>query len=674
MWLLQVLPIATVEANNEGVLSIQNMQVDFGTRVLFRDLSFSATKKERIALVGHNGAGKSTLLKCIAGMLEPTSGQISKPKDYTIGYLPQDGIHLAGRSVWDEVASTFSQARELEKTIEILSTQLVVEAPESERHAELLEKIGHHELLLEQLEPDRIKPKISSVLQGLGFPQSDFERDCSEFSGGWQMRIALAKIFLQEPDCLLLDEPTNHLDLPSQCWFENYLQNFPGAILVISHDLALLDSLTTRTIAFHRGRAEAYAGNYSFYQKEFAHQQEIRKKQYKAQQREIEKTKNFINRFRAKATKASQVQSRIKQLEKIERIELEDDDSTLEFDFPRPPSSTHTVAILDEVSKSYGTVQVLQPFNFTLTQGQKIAIVGPNGAGKSTFCRLITASEPPTTGTSTLGPKTLPSLFHQNHADELDPNLTVLETVEGLAARESIPKARTLLGCFLFRGDDVFKKVSVLSGGERSRVALLSMLLRPANFLILDEPTNHLDVQSQSVLQNALIHYPGTVLIVSHNRHFLDPIVDRTLELRSDCPPRLFHGNISYYLEKTAELERNHKASLTPLSVQEKSRPQAAQNAKERRRQEAAARQKRKTLLDPLQSSLETLEGSISELETAQKTLLEQLNSPNIAADSQKLQETSSTYQSVSQQLEKAYTDWSQLSEKIEATVASLDC
>ena len=480
---------------------------------------------------------------------------------------------MKGRTLWQETESAFGETMALAEKIDRLSHELTKLDPRSSPYGDLLEEIGELELLLDSTDPARMKPKIESVLKGLGFQTKDFTRDCSEFSGGWQMRIAMAKLFLQEPEVLLLDEPTNHLDIGTQIWVEQYLVNYPGAILLISHDRALFDTLCTRTIAFSNGRAEEYAGNFSYFERESVLRKEIQLKQYEAQQREIGEIQRFIDRFRASANKATLVQSRIKMLAKIERIpQPERDDAVMNFKFPPPPNSGHMVAKLDGVSKSYGPLNIFSGFDFEINKGEKFAIVGPNGAGKSTFCRLITGQEEPDAGTHTFGHKVATSFFSQNHADELDPENTVLETVEAAASREAAPHARNLLGCFLFRGDDVFKKVGVLSGGERSRVALVCMLLRPANFLILDEPTNHLDMQSQDVLQRALIDYPGSVMIVSHNRNFLDALVTKTLEFQPGRQPILYAGNITYYLEKSAEDEATKKgmpklATLAPAEA-----------------------------------------------------------------------------------------------------------
>ncbi|MGJ8673417.1 ABC-F family ATP-binding cassette domain-containing protein [Rubritalea sp.] len=661
------------------MLAIKKLRVEFGARVVFKDLSFSILPKERISFAGHNGAGKSTLMKCIGGALQPNGGEISKPKDFKIGYLPQEGIHIKGITLWDETESAFGEATSIQEQIDTLSEQLNDMDSSSDEYLELLYKIGDLDIALENFDPNTIKPRVESVLTGLGFKRSDFTRDCGEFSGGWQMRIAMAKLFLQEPAVLLLDEPTNHLDIDSQTWMEQYLFNYSGAIVIISHDLSLLDALTTRTIAFAHGRAEEYAGNYSFYMRESKLRKEIQLKAYQAQQKEIDKTKQFIERFRAKASKASQAQSRLKQLEKIELIEIEQDDAVMSFTFPSPPPSAQSVAKLENADKAYGKLQIFKDFNFEVERGERLAIVGPNGAGKSTFCRLITGQEDPDGGLYTLGQKSKISFFSQNHADELDPNKTVLETCQEVASRENAPLVRNILGCFLFRGDDVFKKVGVLSGGERSRVALVCMLIQPANFLILDEPTNHLDVQSQAVLQNALQEYPGAYLIVSHNRAFLDPIVTKTIEFRPGEEPAIYHGNVTYYLDKKVDEKQASKGLSRLPSTKQTSSPAPSGvskapkiSRKEQRKIDAENRQKRSKVLKPLQEEFSTLETSISQIESKQAQLTELMGKPETLANPNKTKEYTESYAKLTNQLDKVYSRWSEVSEQIEQLEASL--
>lgn len=666
------------------MLAIQNLRVEFGARVLFNDLSFVVQAQERIALAGHNGAGKSTLMKCIAGILEPNAGQIAKPKGCRVGYLPQEGIHVSGKSVRAEVESAFAEVIAMQDEVNALEEQLPHMDPRSNPYAQALDRIGELEILLEHHDLARMRPKVESILRGLGFRDRDFERDCGEFSGGWQMRLALSKLLLSEPEVLLLDEPTNHLDLDSQRWMEAYLRSYRGAILLISHDIALLDSLVSRTIAFHHGRAEEYAGNFSFFMKESVARKEILKRQYKAQQREIAKSREFIDRFRSKATKASLVQSRIKMMEKVELIQLEDDDAVMTFRFPPPLPSAQSVVRLEGVSKHYGSLTVFEGFDYEMERGDRIAIVGVNGAGKSTFSRLISGQEDPDDGKRTMGMHTQISFFSQNHADELNPDQTVQEAVESVATREALPNVRNLLGCFLFRGDDVTKRVSVLSGGERSRVALVRMLVQPANFLILDEPTNHLDVQSQEVLQNALKNYAGTYCIVSHNRRFLDPIVTKVLEFRPGLPPRVFLGNISDYIEKKDAEERALSAQTTGYvsaapqlsGLGGGSGSEGASSVKDRReqrRREAEFRQRRTKEIKPLEEKLAVWEVKIASHEQEQQDLTEAMNSPEATGDSDRILELSRAYELATRNLEAAYTSWSEVSDDIERRLSRLE-
>ncbi len=655
------------------VFAVQDLHIEFGPRVLFDSLSFVVEHGDRIAFAGQNGAGKSTLMKCIVGSMEPDHGKVMLPKHTQVGYLPQDGIHISGTPLLDEVLGSVGNIVELQQRVDEYSADLQKLDSASEEYRETLEEIGRLELILHDRDAARLRPRTESILRGLGFADKDFTRDCGEFSGGWQMRIALAKLLLQEPEVLLLDEPTNHLDLQSQRWLEQSLRTYRGAICIISHDVALLDSLVTRTIAFHHGRAEEYAGNFSFYLKESKARKEILLRQAKAQQREIAKTQEFIDRFRAKATKATQVQSRIKQLEKVELIEVEDDDAVMSFHFPPPPTGGHTVVKLEKACKSYGPITLLNGYDFTMEKGDRIAIVGVNGSGKSTFTRLISGTEAPDAGSFAFGHHTQVAFFSQTHADVLNNEQTVLECVEAAASRETRPMVRNILGCFLFRGDDVFKKIGVLSGGERSRVALVCMLLKPANFLIMDEPTNHLDFQSQDVLQRALAEYPGSYCIVSHNRQFLDPVVNKVLEFRLGHAPRLFYGNVSAYLETVEAEERRLKAA----AMQQTETAPAAQvqtgNRKDARRAREMARQQRNRVLKPLQQELEQVEADIAEKDERKESISAELENPANMSDNQKLMELTQEYQQLERESEALYTRWEELSEQIELKTAELE-
>ncbi len=653
------------------VFAVQDLHIEFGPRVLFDSLSFVVEQGERIAFAGQNGAGKSTLMKCIVGVMEPDHGKVILPRHTHVGYLPQDGIHISGSPLLEEVLGSVGNIVELQQVVDELSSSLAVMNSADAVYRDTLEEIGRLELILQDRDAARLRPRTESILRGLGFKDTDFVRDCGEFSGGWQMRIALAKLLLQEPEVLLLDEPTNHLDLQSQRWLEQSLRHYRGAICIISHDIALLDSLVTRTIAFHHGRAEEYAGNFSFYLKESKARKEILLRQAKAQQREIAKTQEFIDRFRAKATKASQVQSRIKQLEKVELIEVEDDDAVMSFRFPSPPPGGNTVVKLEKVCKAYGEICLLQDYDFTMDKGDRIAIVGVNGSGKSTFTRLVSGTEAPDAGSFSFGHHTQVAFFSQTHADVLDDEQTVLECVEAAASRETRPLVRNILGCFLFRGDDVFKKIGVLSGGERSRVALVCMLLRPANFLIMDEPTNHLDFQSQDVLQRALADYPGSYCIVSHNRQFLDPIVNKVLEFRSGLPPRLFHGNVSQYLETVEAEERRLRDQSVSVSTPVSCSSALPVNRKEIRRLRAQAQERRNALIKPLERRLDEIEQLIAAKDERKALISADLEKPENMSNNQRLMELTQEYQALERETDALYTSWEDVSAELERATAA---
>lgn len=656
------------------MLAIDKVTIQFGARTLFKDLSFVLRPKDRIALAGPNGAGKSTLMKIVAGIEKPDSGGITKSKTSTVGYLPQEGVSTSGLSVFDEAATAFQDVLQLQEQIGELDAKLEDLDPTSDKYATALEDIGELQLRLEHHDASRMKPQIEIVLTGLGFSHKDLQRDCGEFSGGWQMRIALAKLLLAEPSVLLLDEPTNHLDIETIQWVEQFLQNYPGAIILISHDLALLDNLTKRTIAFEQGRAEEYSGNFSFYLQERIARRELLERAYKNQQKHIEKEEALINRFRAKASKATMAQSRLKQLNKLERIELESDDAGISFKFPQPRPSGHTVIKMEGINKRYGDLHVLRDVDFEILNGERLAIVGVNGAGKSTFSRILSGKEEPTSGSRKEGHNVTISHFSQNHADELDPKKTVLQTIEEIGASAAGTNVRTLLGSFLFRGDDVYKLVGVLSGGERSRLALARMLLRPANFLVLDEPTNHLDMMSQDVLRRALDEYKGTYAIVSHNRSFLDPIVTKVLEFRIGLPPKFYYGNVSDYIEKKNADQA--AASARPSQLKAKSSAGASsappKNRKDQRRQDSQKRQQRSQRLKPLKEKLEATEQQIATIEARRAEITQLLSDPATFENPQFAKELGEEFKQSATDLNTAYSDWDHVSTELERTEAEL--
>ena len=543
------------------MINIVDVSLRYGEKVIYNKISTTIGARDRIGLVGSNGSGKSTLIKLLLNEAEIDSGEVERPGYVTLGYLPQDGIELKGKTLYGEVSTAFEDALALQKNIDEADEQMMDMDTSSEEYYNLLDQIGAWEQKLESHEPEKMKSKIEKTLMGLGFAKSDFERDTSEFSGGWQMRMALAKLLLREPSLLLLDEPTNHLDIISQQWLEDYLTRYEGSLMVISHDRAFLDVVTNRTIHLSMGALKSYSGNYSFYIKQSEADLEVLRKKVKNQQVEIQRQKDFINRFRGNVKKASLVQSRMKDLEKMEIIKLPPQEKKIYFRFPPPPPASAKVIELKNMSKSYGDLQIFKGLDFYIDKGDRIAVVGVNGAGKSTLARILAGIEPFQEGERTLGINTVLSYFAQQQAEELDPDKTVLEEVEQSSAEanreESNPRA--VLGALLFRKDDVFKKTSVLSGGERNRLALAKMLMREANTIILDEPTNHLDIKSKAILQDAVKAFDGTVILVSHDRDFLDPIVNKVLEV-SKTGTRMLTCNVSEYLDRIRKEEKAMKA------------------------------------------------------------------------------------------------------------------
>lgn len=536
------------------MIALQKIRLQYGERYLYKDISATIGTSDRIGLVGSNGAGKSTLLKVLCGLEEVDGGKVDKANYVTFGYLPQDGIEMHGRTLFKETELAFADVLGLKAKVEEAEERLDEMDTSSEEFYETLELIGAWEHRLEDLDAGKLPSRIESVLLGLGFSSSDMHRKTEEFSGGWQMRIALAKLLLANPSLLLLDEPTNHLDVTSQKWLEDFLLRYDGSLIMISHDRGFLDIICNRTFELSMGSLHVYSGNYSVFETQSAERKELQMKAYKSQQKEIQQAEQFINRFRAKASKAKQAQSRIKALDKIERIQIEKEEDGVSFSFAPPPRSGQTVINLVDISKSYGDLPVIRDANLRIERGDRIVVVGVNGAGKTTIAKVIAGVEPFQSGEREIGQSTHISYFGQHQADELDKSLTVLATLEESAEGKNTTNIRSILGTFLFRGDDVFKKVSVLSGGERNRLALAKMLARSANFLILDEPTNHLDMRSQDALQNALQEYTGAYLIVSHNRAFVDPLATKVLEIRKDGLS-LFPGNVSDYLRHLEVVE-----------------------------------------------------------------------------------------------------------------------
>lgn len=545
------------------MITFKDLTLSFGEKVLFGGISATIGQRDRIGLVGVNGSGKSTLVKVLLGEAEITSGEIEMPDYVTVGYLPQDGIEARGRTLYAEVESSFADVLLLQQKIDAATEKMYDMDPEKEEYYELIDVIGEWEQQLEDHEPEKMKSRIERILEGLGFSKKDFERQTDEFSGGWQMRIALAKLLLQTPSLLILDEPTNHLDVISQHWLESYLQGYHGSLMLISHDKAFLDTITNRTFELKFGNLNTYAGNYSYYQKDSAARVAAQRKKADNQKKEIARQKEFINRFRSNQKKASMVQSRIKQLDKVEIIEPERDEKKMFFRFPEPPPASQKVVEVVDMHKSYGDIHVFTGLSLRIEKGDRIAVVGVNGAGKSTLARILAGVESIDAGQREYGVNTVVGYFAQQQAEELNPSRTVLEEVEMSLNNNPDANPRAALGAMLFSGQEQHKSVSVLSGGERNRVALAKMLMKPANFIILDEPTNHLDIRSKEVLQEAINLFPGTVILVSHDRDFLDPVVKKVLEVRPDGS-RMLTCNVSQYIKRIEEEAQSGSGSAAP--------------------------------------------------------------------------------------------------------------
>jgi ATP-binding cassette subfamily F protein 3 len=654
------------------MLAVNNLSVNYGERYLFDNISFTINPHDRIGLVGSNGAGKTTLLKIIAGINAPMEGSVNKARFVTVGYLPQEAEVNSDLSLYKEVESAFEDILQIEEELNEAYKRLSDVDHTTEEYAELLEIIGELQHKQENADAFRLKSKIETVLMGLGFRVQDLERSVREFSGGWQMRIALAKLLLLEPSVLLLDEPTNHLDIESLQWLEEYLKNYNGAIILVSHDRAFLDTLTKKTFALSLGKMEIYSGNYSYYEKERVMRKELLMNAMKNQQQQLKQTQEFIERFRYKATKARQVQSRIKQLEKIDIIEVEDEEEEIHFHFPQAQQSGRIVMMLKNIRKAYNDKIVYDNLNYTIERGDRIAIVGVNGAGKSTLSKLAAGVESFQSGERKEGYNVIVSYFAQHQAEELDLNKEVLETVDEVAVGEIRTKLRSILGSFLFRGDDVFKKVKVLSGGEKSRLALAKMLLAPANFLIMDEPTNHLDMRSKKVLQEALHEFNGTYLIVSHDRAFLDTIVNKVLEISPGGILKTYIGNVSEYIEakkkEKGEIGGQKSDGSNQRSVISSAGKFSNDNVQSKieNLKKDEKKEKPKKNLFQLKKRLEQLEKEIGEIENQKSKIENKMNSEEFIKYPVKAKVISAEYDTVNKKLNELMEEWGKISEEVE--------
>jgi len=548
----------------------------FGPRTLFEDANWLINPQERTGLVGGNGTGKSTLLKVLAGLEPLDYGAVQRTRGMSIGYLPQDGLALTGRTVFEECLSVFAETHALEREVEALSAQMAELDPASTEYATVARRFAERNDQFHAKDGYALDAQVGAVLGGLGFSKEDWARRTEEFSGGWQMRIALGKLLLEKPDLLLLDEPTNHLDLETRNWLEDYLKSYPNAFVLISHDRYFLDVTVSKTVEIWNKRVHFYSGNYEKYLTQKNDRRMQLEAAWRNQREHIEHLEAFISRFRAQATKAKQVQSRIKELEKIERIELPQDEETIHFTFPQPPPSGRTVIEVSGLGKNYGEKRVLENVNFTISRGDRIALIGPNGAGKSTLIRLLAGQETPTAGSTKLGHNVLLDTFAQDQYKALNGDARMMDDITSAAPKIAEVTLRSLLGCFLFSGDDVFKRLGVLSGGERNRYALARMLVSPANFLLLDEPTNHLDLRAKDVLLDALREFSGTVVFVSHDRYFIDGLATSIFEVEHGGV-QVFPGNYADYLYRKSANAVTDMAVAAPAEKVEQQNNVAAQ-------------------------------------------------------------------------------------------------
>ncbi|MBP3549505.1 MAG: ABC-F family ATP-binding cassette domain-containing protein [Rikenellaceae bacterium] len=598
------------------MIAIDNLTVSFGGWTLFDEISFLVNPKDRIGLVGKNGAGKTTLLRIITGEQQATSGAVTRNSDCTIGYLPQQMKVADTTTLIDETAKAFAEVLAIEAEIERITTALAERDDyESAEYEQLMHRLDECNNRYHILGGDSREADIEKTLLGLGFRREDFNRPTSQFSGGWRMRIELAKLLLRRPSVFLLDEPTNHLDIESIQWLEEYLRNYNGAVLLISHDRAFLDNVTNRTIEISLGKIYDYKVPYSKYVVLRRERREQQMAAYENQQRMIEKTEEFIERFRYKPTKSNQVQSRIKQLERLERIEVDEEDlSTLNIKFPPAPRSGQIVAEVKEVGKSFGAKHVFSGANFVIERGEKIALVGRNGEGKTTLARMLVGELSPSEGSIRLGANVDVGYYAQNQEDLMDGEITVFDTLDRVAVGDIRTRLRDILGAFLFRGEDIDKKVKVLSGGERSRLAMARLMLSPHNLLIMDEPTNHMDMRSKDILKEALMRFDGTVIVVSHDREFLDGMVDKIYEFR-DGGVKEYLGGIYYFLEKRkvesmAEIER--KATPTTTSKEGATVSSGKLSYEQKKEQEKQIRKLRKAV-EAIETELAEIESQIAD-------------------------------------------------------------
>jgi len=656
------------------MITLNHVQKQYGSKILFRDASLQIGVRDRVGLIGPNGSGKTSLFRMILGEESIDEGEVLIAKGVKMGHLPQEVISFEGNTVLNEVLKSLTNITSLQDKMTILEEELssMEDPKEQERLAKEYGKLQERYTLLGGY---GLEAEAKRILQGLGFKEKDFDRFTDELSGGWRMRIALAKILLQSPDLLLLDEPTNHLDLVSLIWLEEFLINYPGAMVIVSHDRVFLNHLIDWIAEIDAQKIDLYYGDYDHYLEEKEARRQILEATYKTQQRKIEQTERFIERFRAKNTKSSQVQSRIKMLEKIERIELPEKKKEIRFHFPAPIRSGHKVVEVKNLRKSYGETVVYQGIDLNFYRGDKVALVGPNGAGKSTLLKILAGVLDFEEGEVILGKDTTRAYFAQHQFDLLRPENTVFEELLSVATDESQTELRTILGTFLFSGDEIDKRVSVLSGGEKSRLVLAKMLLRPANFLLLDEPTSHLDISSRNVLEMALKQFQGTICLITHDRHLINQIANKVIEIDQGIP-HLYPGNYDYYLYKKQQIEKGEVqkevgAIVGPTVVPTHESPmpikkKPSYKTKEERRKRAQEMDQIKRQLSSLEKRVQEVEKSLHEATQKLDLLNERLSDPNLYLNQKETYETVQTHKQVKEQVRELTQLWEFLALELE--------
>jgi len=670
------------------VIYLNNISLSFADNRIFDNITWMIPEKSRIGLVGDNGTGKTTLFRAILGMVDIDEGIIEIPnrKNRTIGYLPQDLVELEPFPLMEYLRKK-SGIDDIERTLKDHERRMSRSDPDSAEYQEILKAYEATTARFQAAEGYRFDTKAKQILNGFGFREKDFSKNCTEFSGGWKMRILIALILLSAPDIMLLDEPTNHLDTESMEWLESYLKNYRGTLLAIAHDRVFLDKMVNQIVELSNHRLTVYKGNYSYYLAEKERRLDALKKQMALQRGEIKKTQEFIERFRYKATKARQVQSRIKMLERFAIIERERSKRQVHIRFPEAPKSGREVVSARQVSKSYGDLNVFSSFDLTIHRGEKIAFVGINGAGKSTLTRILGGMEESSSGTVTYGLNVSMAFFSQESAQNLDYGRTIWDDVCLTGSRSNDQEKRNLLGTFLFPGNDIYKEISVLSGGEKSRLAMLKILLQDSNLLILDEPTNHLDLKTKEILQNALLGYTGTVVIVSHDRFFLDRLVSKVIEIR-DGQCYEYFGNYSYFIQKRGEMasaiasaasERpfqkaagasmagNSPATESPPGANEAMPGRRPFKTKEEKRLEAEERNRLSRIMSDFKTKLKALENHIIHLEEKKADNEKNLCEPGIHREPQKIKVLNQELLDITRELENLYASWDTLTQKIEA-------